>query len=88
MKFETAAIDEGQVRDPKRDPATGPGSGHRPAPLAARLEVTPWLASEFEVAVTLLPKESKLRLLTPALSSFEEEREHEQTDPAIHFFND
>jgi hypothetical protein len=49
MKFELTATDARHGREPQPGPAADPGSGRRPAPVTARLQVTPWIASGFDV---------------------------------------
>lgn len=69
MKFEMAAIDAAQVREPQPGPAAEPGSGHGPVPVAARLEVTPWIATEFAVTIDVRPRRKEDRLLPMKLGA-------------------
>jgi hypothetical protein len=56
MKFALAATDARQSRNPQAAPETAPGTVSRPAPFAARLEVTPWFINAFDVLPTIEPK--------------------------------
>src|SRR5207247_5678839 len=61
MKFEMAATDASQNRQPQPGAAAYPRNSRRPAPIAARLEVTLWIASVFDVTVTVA-QASRLRV--------------------------
>jgi hypothetical protein len=52
MKFEMAATDAGQSRNPQAGLETAPGNVSRLAPFAARLEVRPWVSTECEVPLS------------------------------------
>jgi hypothetical protein len=51
MKFEMAATDASENRDPQPGAATGPANSFRHAPFAARLEVKPWMVTEFNLPI-------------------------------------
>jgi len=53
VKFELAATDASQSRNPQADAEAGPGHGSRPAPFAASLELSRWTVSEFHVPIEL-----------------------------------
>jgi hypothetical protein len=50
VKFELAAIDAGHDPYPNLGLEAAPGNA-RPAPLAAKLEIDPWITSEFTVSI-------------------------------------
>ena len=52
MNFELAATDAGQSRNPQSGLEKAPGSVCRPAPFAARIEVSLWVATDFELLIT------------------------------------
>ncbi|MCI0536086.1 MAG: hypothetical protein L0Z50_12750 [Verrucomicrobiales bacterium] len=81
MKFEMAATDASQNQPMQAGSEAAPGSVSRPAPVAAKLEVTAWFVTDFELPITVLHERTTLRLLTLALSSFEEERGRNLTVP-------
>ena len=51
MKFELAAIDASQNREPQPVTPAGLGKGSGLAQFAARLEVDPWTSTVFDVAI-------------------------------------
>ena len=51
MKFELAATNASQSRNPQAGALRAPTSLCRPAPFAASLEVEPWMFSEFNVPI-------------------------------------
>ena len=53
MKFELAAIDASQSRNPQAGAEAPPAHASRPAPFAASLELSQWTVSEFHVPIEL-----------------------------------
>jgi hypothetical protein len=53
MKFELAATDASQNRNPQAGAEARPGHASRPAPFAASLEVSRWSVIEFHVPIEL-----------------------------------
>ena len=53
MKFELAAIDASQNRNPQAGTEARPGHASRPAPFAASLELSCWTVREFHVPIEL-----------------------------------
>jgi len=53
MKFEPAATDVSQNWNPQAGAEARPGHASRPAPFAARLELSRWTVSEFHVPIEL-----------------------------------
>jgi len=61
MKFEMAATDAGQSPNPHHREQMTPRNVPGLAPFAARLEVTPWITTEFEVTIKVA-QASRLRV--------------------------